>query len=229
VLVSVLAATTLAFHPVPAGAQGGDNNTAVATNTKDGSSVFKIAFSIRKVTDGEVDQQNAAVAYSSCNDCQTVAVAIQIVLVEGQVTTATPTNVALAINENCTSCETMALAYQYVFGNGAELQLSPEGKARLKELRKRLHDLQKRDDLTLEQIAAEVDDIAKEIGNVLSTELQPKESKSSGAGDETTTTTNDTAGSEATTSSTTAERSSSTTSTTSEAPSGTTTTTSAGG
>ena len=36
------------------------------------------------VTDGVVDQQNLAVAYASCTDCQTVALAFQVVLVVGQ-------------------------------------------------------------------------------------------------------------------------------------------------
>ena len=80
-------------RPQLAQAQGGDN-TAVAVNTKDGSSIFKVAFAIRHVMSDVVDQSNAAVAVSSCTDCQTVAVAIEIVLVESNASTVEPKNVA---------------------------------------------------------------------------------------------------------------------------------------
>ena len=66
----------------PAGATaGGGDNAAVAINTKDGATVFKVAFAIRHVMNGVVDQTNGAVAYASCTDCTTVAIAIEIVLV----------------------------------------------------------------------------------------------------------------------------------------------------
>jgi hypothetical protein len=45
---------------------GGGDNAAVAINTKDGSSLFKFAFSIKKVLGEVVDNTNAAVAYASC-------------------------------------------------------------------------------------------------------------------------------------------------------------------
>jgi putative peptide zinc metalloprotease protein len=93
-------------------------NCAVAVNTTDGASIFKLAFAIRHVAGDVVDQQNVAVAYSSCTDCRTVAIAIEIVLVDGSPSTVTPENVAVSLNENCSLCTSFAAAYQFVVGTG---------------------------------------------------------------------------------------------------------------
>jgi putative peptide zinc metalloprotease protein len=208
-LVTLLAAA--AFSAGPAVAQ---DNTAVATNTKDGKSVFKLAFSVKQVT-GEVDATNTAVAYASCTDCRTVAVAIQVVLVS-EVDAATPENVAIAINYDCTECETLARAFQFVYGTGEELEFTKEGKARLHDLKKRVHDLKQRDDLTLAQLAAELAVIAAEVAEVVEEETQVKQSSAP------TTTAPATTSTTAPSSTTTSTASSSTTTTVS--PASTTTT-----
>ena len=84
-VVAFLLATAL-IGPQPAGADdlpGGGDNAAVAVNTEDGASVFRLAFSIRQVAGGVVDETNSAYALASCVDCQTVALAFQVVLVWG--------------------------------------------------------------------------------------------------------------------------------------------------
>ena len=88
VLVGLIALAALAAAP-PASAQ---DNSAVAVNTKDGTNLFKFAFDIRRVMGDVVENQNAAVAYANCEDCQTVAVAIQIVLVFSDPSVVTPEN-----------------------------------------------------------------------------------------------------------------------------------------
>src|SRR3954468_13406266 len=82
----------------PAAALAQDNS-AVAINTKDDSSLFKLAFSIKEVGGEVVDQTNAAVAYASCKECQTVAIAIQVLIVTTESPDVlTPTNLAVAVN-----------------------------------------------------------------------------------------------------------------------------------
>lgn len=153
----------------PAAAQG--DNAAVATNTKDGTSIFKFAFSIKRVTDDVVDNGNAAVAYSSCDSCQAVALAIQIVLVSSDPSVVSPENLAIAINEDCNLCETLAAAYQFVFGGGdTRLQFTPEGLRRLAELRQAFRDLGK-EDLSVEEIATRLDGLVAELREVVHTEL----------------------------------------------------------
>jgi putative peptide zinc metalloprotease protein len=175
-VVSLVAVVTFA-GPAPAQTStvpSGPDNAAVAVNTKDGSSVFKLAFSVKKVSGDTVSPTNTAVAYASCADCRTVAVAIQVVLVESDATTVAPTNLAIAINDQCTDCETLALAYQYVFGTGEPIKLTPEGHRQLAEIRKAFRALQKRDDLTLQQLADAVAVLAARVADVLANETVPK-------------------------------------------------------
>src|SRR4051794_38824808 len=98
VLGSMLVAATFSVA-APASAQStGNDNTAVATNTKDDSFVFKFAFKVSKTAGDTVDASNGAAAVSSCSYCETVAVAIQVVLVSGDPSTVAPSNVAVAYN-----------------------------------------------------------------------------------------------------------------------------------
>src|SRR2546421_2468760 len=155
----------------PTTAYAGDN-AAISVNTKDGTTVFKVAFAIRHVMGDVVDQTNGAVAYDSCTDCAAVAIAFEIVLVEGNPSTVTPTNVAIAFNENCQTCVAVAEAYQFVLGTGGLVHFDSEGNRILAQIRHELHSLRKQD-LTIEQLQAELDSIAARIGDVLANHLVP--------------------------------------------------------
>lgn len=170
--LAALLAALLCLSPLapPVMAQGSDANTAVAVNEEDGSSLIDVAFKIRRVSSGVVDQTNEAVAYASCESCQTVAIAIQLVLVSGGADTVAPTNLAVAINDRCTTCQTMALAYQFVFGSGGVVGFTPEGQKRLNEIRKELRGLSK-GELTNDEIDARVSDLTAQIDEVLATEV----------------------------------------------------------
>lgn len=155
----------------PVAAASGDN-AAVAVNTKDGAAVFRLAFSIKKVAGDVVDNANGAVAYASCNECRTIALAIQIVLVTGDPEVVTPENVAIAINENCTSCETLASAYQFVLGTDEEaVRFSPDGQKAINDIRKELRELGK-SGLPVDEIQARVKQLMVRLGAVLKTELE---------------------------------------------------------
>ena len=173
-LAAFLAAATLALSlqvaaPVAAEIQ---DNAAVAINQKDGSSLFKFAFDIRRVMNGVVDQSNAAVAYSSCEECQTVAVAIQLVLVMSDPEVVTPENIALAINYECTLCQTMALAYQIVLTTGGPVRFTAEGNRQLAEIRLALTKLL-HSDASLEEIKAQIDALVAQLKEVVATQLVP--------------------------------------------------------
>src|SRR3954447_14376870 len=154
-LLTLALASVFAFGlatGAPTAAYAGDN-AAIAVNTKDGTTVFKVAFAIRHVMGDVVDQTNGAVAYASCTDCAAVAIAFEIVLVEGNPSTVTPTNVAIAFNENCQTCVAVAEAYQFVLGTGGLVHFDSEGNHILAQIRHELHSLRKQD-LTLEQLQA---------------------------------------------------------------------------
>ncbi len=175
-LVAIVLATLLCL-PLLAGPSSAketdDGNVAEAVNEKDGSSVFDVAFEVRRVSSGVVDQTNTAVAYANCESCQTVAIAIQIVLVSGTPDTVTPTNVAVALNENCTTCQTLAIAYQFVFGTGDVLEFTREGRRMLRDIRKELKQLGK-SGLTVDEIRAGAEELRLQIQNLLATQVVPR-------------------------------------------------------
>jgi hypothetical protein len=173
ILIAALLAVALlgaAGGSSPALAQG--DTTAVALNTKDGSSLFKFAFQVRRTMRDVVDSTNAAVAVSSCADCRTVAVSFQVLLVGSDASTQTPTNLALAINQNCSSCDTAAFAYQFVLGTDGPAHFTAEGNKRLEELRKRLKDLETTT-LSDTELNAILDQAAAELRDIIATELVP--------------------------------------------------------
>ena len=152
----------------PASAQA--DTTAVAINTHDGGSVFRLAFSVRRVMDETVDQGNAAVAYASCTDCQTVAISFQIVLVMSDPDVVTPENLALAINNECSYCTTYADATQFVLGTDGVVRLSADGQRRLTDVRRQLLAL-RTEELTAAELDAAVDKARTEVASILATEL----------------------------------------------------------
>jgi len=177
-LVTVVALTLagLGSGVRPASAQdsgsSGNDNTAIAINTKDGSSLFKFAFSIARTTGETVDAGNAAVAYASCTDCQTVAVAVQFVIVEGSPDIFTPTNLAIAENVSCSLCTTMADAYQFVIQTSGPVHLTADGERRLRDLIDQLRKLGT-SDLPLDALQAKIDDLVHQMAEVMATELVP--------------------------------------------------------
>jgi putative peptide zinc metalloprotease protein len=183
-VLSALVLSAVALPMAPADAQ---DNDATAVNTKDGKSVFKLAFQVKRTMDSDVDATNRAVAFASCEDCKTVAGAIQLVLVTEEPTSVDAENVAVAINYQCTECETLAAAYQFVFGTGEDVKFTPEGKQRLNELKQEFKALKHQDDLTLQQLAAAMAVIAREVVEVVDTELVAKEKADASTASTTTT------------------------------------------
>jgi putative peptide zinc metalloprotease protein len=173
-LLAALAAACALGSPALAddgGAQPGDN-VVIAQNTTDGSSLFKLAFDIRRIAGDVVDQTNAAVAYSSCVDCKTTAIAIQILLVEGSPSTYTPANAAVAINENCSSCQTFAAAYQFVVQTNGPVRFTKQGWRQIHLIRKGLKELED-GNLSPAELDARLKELMGRLDTVLRTQLVP--------------------------------------------------------
>ena len=207
----------------PSASYAGDN-VAIAVNTKDGTTVFKVAFAIRHVMSDVVDDANAAVAYNACTECASVAIAFEIVLVASDPSVVTPTNIAIAFNESCQTCVAIAEAYQFVLGTGGIVHFDAEGNRILSEIRRELHSLRK-EDLTLEQLQARLDAIAARMADVLANHLVPVGPKQSTTTTTATTTTTTTPVTTSTTPSTTTTDTTETTTTTTPTETGVTTTT----
>jgi putative peptide zinc metalloprotease protein len=172
-LAAVLAALGLALG-LAVGAPGAAraDNAAVAVNTHDGSDVFRFAFAIRRVMADVVDETNSAVAYASCNDCHTTAIAIEIVLVAGSPSTFTPTNQAIAINNLCNLCQTFAAAYQFVVQNPGPVHFTSDALVELKDIRLAIRALE-RENLSPFELQARLDPLIARLKEVLATGLVP--------------------------------------------------------
>ena len=173
VLVLLAAFCAFVFAAARPAAALAQDTAAVRVNTRDDSSLFRLAFGVRRVMNGVVDQTNAAVAYASCERCRTVAISVQIVLVMGDPQVVTPTNVALAVNQGCTLCETFASAYQFVVSTGGPVRFTAEGNRALAEIRRELRALRDNSELSLEEIQARVAALMNRLRNVLATQLVP--------------------------------------------------------
>jgi len=121
-----------------AGGSGGGDNIVSVDNRTDGSLLAR-SNPAGAVDDGAtVANQNIAYAHATCTGCRTVAVAVQIVIVEGSGTDFRPTNAAVAVNENCNSCQTFAFARQFVLTPHRRVQLSDQTWRKLAQLRQQM-------------------------------------------------------------------------------------------
>lgn len=153
---------------------GKGDNYAFALNAKDGTTLVETAFLITYAASGIVDQNNAAVAYASCDSCQAFAAAIEVVLVPtDNVKDVTPTNLAAAVNEECTTCETIALSTQIVLGVDGPVGFTEEGNEEIEQIQEELRQLEEGDTLTAEEFQARYDELVARLRDVLANELVP--------------------------------------------------------
>jgi putative peptide zinc metalloprotease protein len=167
--IILLAAVLLTVAAAPTPALAADD-AAVAVNLRDGAEIIRFSFHIRQTLNEVVDDSNAAVAYASCEDCRTIALSIQVILVLSDPDTVTPENLALAINEGCISCETLASAYQFVLGTGGHVRFTDEGRRRLAALRRELLELIS-SGLPIAELQAKIDELMDELREILENDL----------------------------------------------------------
>ncbi len=158
-----------------------DGNQAMAVNTKDGSSLYDVAFALVWADGDDAKQRNEAYAFASCTACRTVAVGFQVVLIVGQANVVVPENIAAAVNYECVLCVTYALAKQLVLTlPGA---LGPDAMADLNEVWAQLLAFGERiQDVPLSQIQAELNKFADAIKAIVEREAGSTASDSDGGG-----------------------------------------------
>jgi putative peptide zinc metalloprotease protein len=184
VLLAVSATSALSTAALASdGGTGEEDNAAIAVNTEDDSSLFDFSFSIERVVADVVDNDNAAIAIASCNRCQTVAIAIQVVLIFSNPSTVTTDNLALALNIECNLCETLASAYQLVITTGGPVQLTKKGTKTIKDLTRQIKKL-KKGDLSIFEIQSVLDSLVGQLFAVIGTELVADDDKRTRGDDE---------------------------------------------
>lgn len=97
------------------GSGGGGRNIVIVTNRRDGALTVRGAIQFNRIPGPNVEPVNLARALSSCVDCRTLAVALQVNLIERGASRVAPQNAAVALNFECTRCVTVARALQYTF------------------------------------------------------------------------------------------------------------------
>ena len=146
-----------------------DDNQAMAVNTKDGSSLYDVAFALVWADGDDAQQRNEAYAFASCTACRTVAVGFQVVLIVGQANVVVPENIAAAVNYECVLCVTYALAKQLVLT--LPDALSPDAMADLNEVWAQLLAFGERiEDVPLSQIQTELNKFAHAIKAIVERE-----------------------------------------------------------
>jgi putative peptide zinc metalloprotease protein len=89
-------------------------NQVAVDNNEDQRFMARASIKFRKLKGDDIGPVNIAFAQASCTDCQTIAVAVQVIIYKRGASNVHPQNVALAANVQCTRCVTVAQAIQYV-------------------------------------------------------------------------------------------------------------------
>jgi hypothetical protein len=142
-LLAVLAVATGATFAPSAGADDvgtGPDQVIWAKTTGTAATDLLSGVQVGSYKGDDLESANVARADSTdCTDCRTVSVAVQAVLVKGSPHTASPTNAAIAVNENCLRCTTYAFAYQYVVATEDRVVLTRRGRRRVAAIREDIY------------------------------------------------------------------------------------------
>jgi hypothetical protein len=117
---------------------GGPRNEVRLENTEDGRFKARASIKLHRITNDDIDPVNIAFAQGRCTDCQTIAVAVQVVLYQRGARSVQPQNIALAANVGCTRCVTVARAIQYVIPVDDPKEVSAEVSGLIKDIDKEL-------------------------------------------------------------------------------------------
>jgi putative peptide zinc metalloprotease protein len=122
-------------------AAGGAVNIVQVSNSTDNSVAGRGKDQVSEIGGPNVAPQNVALAYSSCVNCQTLALALQIVLVKSSPSNFQPHNAAAAVNYGCTNCVTCAIALQQVVQVSDPTVVPPEVRQEAAQVHKEVADI----------------------------------------------------------------------------------------
>jgi hypothetical protein len=152
---------------------GGANNVVLATETADRSTLSRSALQLSQVGGPTVASSNIAFAKSyACTGCNSVAVALQAVVVTGDPSTVVPGNAAVATNDGCTGCTSYAFAYQYVVSVGRPFYLDPAAQGQLATLRAQIAELAA-SDLPPDELTSRLDAVVAQFKTTIDAALNP--------------------------------------------------------
>jgi len=172
VMVGIIASISMAGAPhALALNSGGANNIVSVQNATTGASMARAKTSVAHDPGPTVANTNQAYAHATCTDCRTVAVAVQVVLVEGPTTDFRPTNVALALNENCLRCATFAFARQEVLSPGRHIEISEHAESAIKTIQAQISHVASSSE-TFDVMTTDLDNLTQQLVAVVQGEVQ---------------------------------------------------------
>jgi putative peptide zinc metalloprotease protein len=93
--------------------EGAPRNEVRLQNKQDNRFMARASIRMFRIKGDDIGPMNLALAQATCTDCQTIAVAVQVVFYQRGATNVHPQNIAIASNVGCTRCVTIARAIQY--------------------------------------------------------------------------------------------------------------------
>jgi hypothetical protein len=158
--------------------RGNRLNVVRLANRRDGQLRIKGNVQLNQIPGDEAKPINQAIAYSSCTDCQTFAVALQLDLISKTAHTIAPENSAISVNYKCTRCFTAAVAVQYVRQVDDPRETPHDVRKAIQDLDRelrRLHAQQRR--LTAAEAAAQIDSVVARFNTLAEGELDDRRSR----------------------------------------------------
>lgn len=172
IALTVIASVTFTAHPVFADDNegGGANNVVQVNNHSDGKLKTKTRADVAHDGGPTVANENLALARASCVDCRTVAVAVQVVLMEATVSDFRPANAAVAVNDNCVRCQTFAFARQELLTADRPVRISDEGAEQVATIEGQIRQVADSSE-AFDQMAADLDSLTDQLVTVLQREI----------------------------------------------------------
>ena len=146
-------------------------NVVIVQNRTDGRLRMRGSIQLNRITSSNASPLNMARAYSSCTDCSTLAIAMQLNLISRSTHVASPQNYAVAINYKCTRCHTIAFALQYTFSVDDPRAVPSDVQRLIREMDRELNAIARDRQITLEQAIARINDVIARFSQ-LATSLQ---------------------------------------------------------
>lgn len=157
---------------------GGGDNFVQVVNRKDDRLRVRGSIQINHIEGDNVSPLNEALAYSQCDGCQTIAVALQIDLVSRDATSVTPQNYAYAINYQCTGCTTVARALQYVIPVDDPDQVPDEVRELQRRMDAELRQASRDPHETLDEAEARVDTVVGQFQDLANSLYEQRDAQS---------------------------------------------------
>lgn len=157
---------------------GNVKNIVKVVNKTDNRLRVKGKIQLNHIPGANAQPENDAEAYSSCTNCSTFAVALQVDLISKAATTIAPKNVAIALNVQCSHCTTVAKAVQYVVQVDDPSQTPDNVKDLIGQMQQQLNAAARNKDETVADAEAKIDAVIaqfNELGQSLYTQRDQKD------------------------------------------------------